>query len=141
VDRQGRPGRRRCRRGWPPIPQSLKEWIVEHTGDVGNLDEGGFLFITDRIKDMIVGGGENIYLAEIGKALVAHHAVINAAAIGILHNNFGEQPLAFILTDPVDRPTADELLSFLDGRLASCKRPRQFEFVDELNWEGRERRV
>jgi long-chain acyl-CoA synthetase len=127
------------------------------TGDVGHLDEDGFLFITDRIKDMIVAGGVNIYPAEIEKALVEHPAVVDAAVIGIPQEDFGEQPLAFILGDSTATPTAGDLLSFLDGRLASYKKPRQFVFVDELPtspmgkilktelrapyWEGRERRV
>jgi long-chain acyl-CoA synthetase len=127
------------------------------TGDVGHLDEDGFLFITDRIKDMIVAGGVNIYPAEIEKALVEHPGVVNTAVIGIPHPEFGEQPLAFIVADPTNRPTPDALLSFLEGRLASYKRPRKFEFVAELPlnpmgkvlktelrapyWQGRERHV
>jgi long-chain acyl-CoA synthetase len=127
------------------------------TGDIGHLDEDGFLFITDRAKDMIVAGGVNIYPAEIEKALVEHPGVVDAAVIGIPQDDFGEQPLAFIVADPTDSPTPDDLIRFLDGRLASYKRPRQFEFVDELPmspmgkvlktelrapyWQGRDRRV
>jgi long-chain acyl-CoA synthetase len=102
------------------------------TGDVGHLDADGFLFITDRIKDMIVAGGVNIYPAEIEKALVQHPAVNDAAVIGIPEPTFGEQPLAFVVADPSLAPTAEELLSFLDGRLAPYKKPRQFVFVDQL---------
>jgi acyl-CoA synthetase (AMP-forming)/AMP-acid ligase II len=81
----------------------------------------------------------------------------DSVLIGIPHDDFGEKPLVFIVANPADRPTPNELLDFLDGRLASYKRPRQFEFVDELHlspmgkilktelrgpyWEGRERRV
>lgn len=126
------------------------------TGDVGHLDDDGFLFITDRVKDMIVAGGVNIYPAEIEKALVEHPAVIDAAVIGIPHEDFGEQPLAFIVTADAQL-TDDDLLAFLDGRLASYKRPRRFVYVDELPlnpsgkvlkitlrqpyWEGRQRSV
>ncbi|HWE66617.1 MAG TPA: AMP-binding protein [Acidimicrobiales bacterium] len=102
------------------------------TGDVGHLDEDGFLFITDRIKDMIVAGGVNIYPAEIEKALIAHPGIIDAAVIGIPQADFGEQPLAFIVADRSGRPSASDLVSFLQGRLASYKHPRQFEFVDDL---------
>jgi long-chain acyl-CoA synthetase len=135
---------------------TVKDWFFR-TGDVGHLDEDGFLFITDRIKDMIVAGGVNIYPAEIEKALVEHPDVIDAAVIGIPEPDFGEQPLAFIVTDPSRQPTAEDLVAFLDGRLAKYKRPRLFEFVDELPispmgkvlktelrapyWEGRARRV
>ncbi|MWA01568.1 AMP-binding protein [Actinomadura sp. LD22] len=127
------------------------------TGDVGHLDEDGFLYITDRIKDMIVAGGVNIYPAEIEKALVQHPAVIDAAVIGIPQDDFGEQPMAFIVAAPDAAPTEADLLAFLEGRLAPYKRPRRFEFVDELPvnatgkvlknelrapyWKDRERRV
>jgi long-chain acyl-CoA synthetase len=127
------------------------------TGDVGHLDEDGFLFITDRIKDMIVAGGVNIYPAEIEKVLVQHPAVIDAAVIGIPQDDFGEQPMAFIVADRAAELTEKDLLEFLEGRLASYKQPRQFAFVDELPvnpmgkvlknvlrapyWEGRERHV
>ena len=102
------------------------------TGDVGHVDEDGFLFITDRIKDMIVAGGVNIYPAEIEKALIAHPGVIDVAVIGIPQPVFGEQPLAFVVADHSGRTSAEDLATFLQGRLASYKHPRQFEFVDEL---------
>jgi long-chain acyl-CoA synthetase len=127
------------------------------TGDVGHLDQDGFLFITDRIKDMIVAGGVNIYPAEIEKVLVQHPAVIDAAVIGIPQDDFGEQPMAFIVAEPAADLTEQAVLEFLQERLASYKRPRRFAFVDELPvspmgkvlkqelrapyWEGRERRV
>lgn len=127
------------------------------TGDVGHLDEDGFLFITDRIKDMIVVGGVNIYPAEIEKALVEHPGVVDAAVIGIPEPEFGERVLAFVIARGPAGPTAQDLLEFLDGRLARYKQPRQFVFVDELPinptgkvlktdlrapyWTGRDRRV
>ncbi|WP_040490981.1 class I adenylate-forming enzyme family protein [Ilumatobacter nonamiensis] len=127
------------------------------TGDVGHLDEDGFLFITDRIKDMIVAGGVNIYPAEIEKAIVEHPDVEDCAVIGIPHDDFGEQPLAYVVPRSGSSPTADDILAFLDGRLASYKRPRGFEFVESLptspmgkvlkndlrapHWEGRDRSV
>jgi long-chain acyl-CoA synthetase len=127
------------------------------TGDVGHLDEDGFLFITDRIKDMIVAGGVNIYPAEIEKAIVEHPDVEDCAVIGIPHDDFGEQPLAYVVPRPGSSPTADDILAFLDGRLASYKRPRGFEFVESLptspmgkvlkndlrapHWKGRDRNV
>jgi long-chain acyl-CoA synthetase len=143
--------------GQEPLGEDTVKDGFYRTGDVGHLDADGFLFITDRIKDMIVAGGVNIYPAEIEKALVEHPHVIDAAVIGIPEPDFGEQPLAFIVTDPEIELTIDDLLRFLDGRLASFKKPRRFEFVDELPlspmgkvlktelrapyWEGRDRRV
>ena len=127
------------------------------TGDVGHLDEDGFLFITDRIKDMIVAGGVNVYPAEIEKAIVAHPDVEDCAVIGIPHDDLGEKPLAFIVKRAGAEVTQDDILSFLDGRLASYKKPRDFEFIDQLPissmgkvlktdlrapyWEGKERKV
>ena len=102
------------------------------TGDVGHLDEDGFLFITDRIKDMIVAGGVNIYPAEIEKAVVAHPDVEDCAVIGIPHEDFGEKPLAFIVRKRGTAVTEEDILSFLEGRLASYKKPRAFEFIDQL---------
>lgn len=102
------------------------------TGDVGHLDEDGFLFITDRIKDMIVAGGVNIYPAEIEKAVVAHPDVEDCAVIGIPHQDFGEKPLAFIVRRRGSEVTEGDILSFLEGRLASYKKPRAFEFIDQL---------
>jgi long-chain acyl-CoA synthetase len=118
--------------GQEPLGENTVKDGYYRTGDVGHLDADGFLFITDRIKDMIVAGGVNIYPAEIEKALVEHPGVADAAVIGIPEPSFGEQPLAFVVPDPALAPTAEELLSFLDGRLASYKKPRQFVFVDEL---------
>jgi long-chain acyl-CoA synthetase len=102
------------------------------TGDVGYLDDEGFLFITDRIKDMIVAGGVNIYPAEIEKALVAHPQVVDAAVIGIPDDDFGEKPLAFIVARTGAHLDEDALRSFLQDRLAKYKTPRQFILVDEL---------
>jgi long-chain acyl-CoA synthetase len=143
--------------GHEPLGENTVKDGFYRTGDVGHLDADGFLFITDRTKDMIVAGGVNIYPAEVEKALVEHPGVIDAAVIGIPEPDFGEQPLAFILRNLGVELTAGDLLSFLDGRLASFKKPRQFVFVDELPlspmgkvlktelrapyWEGRDRRV
>ena len=127
------------------------------TGDVGHIDEDGHLFITDRIKDMIVAGGVNVYPAEVEKAILEHPAVVDCAVIGIPHEDFGEQPLAFIVPAPGKTVNTGEMAAFLKERLASFKLPRVFEFVEELPtnpmgkvlkqelrrpyWEGRDRRV
>jgi long-chain acyl-CoA synthetase len=141
--------------------EALGEDVVKdgyyRTGDIGYLDEDGFLFITDRVKDMIVAGGVNIYPAEIEKAIIEHPDVENCAVIGIPQDDFGEQPLAFVIPKPAHALTADDVYAFLDGRLASFKKPRQIEFVDTLPtnpmgkilktelrepyWAGRERNV
>jgi long-chain acyl-CoA synthetase len=127
------------------------------TGDVGHVDDDGYLFITDRVKDMIVAGGVNIYPAEIEVAILDHPDVESCAVIGIPHDDFGEQPMAFVVPRPGRTLTPDEVLSFLDGRLAGYKKPRRIEVLDALPtspmgkvlktelrqpfWEGRERNV
>ncbi|MBN6040512.1 class I adenylate-forming enzyme family protein [Amycolatopsis sp. 195334CR] len=124
------------------------------TGDAGHLDEDGFLYLTDRVKDMIVAGGVNLYPAEIEKALLAHPAVLDAAVIGVPHDDFGEQPMAFLVADGLAEA---DLETFLDSRLAAHKHPRRYAFVGALPrnpmgkvlkhrlrapyWKGRERRV
>ena len=143
--------------GGEPLGEDTVKDGFYRTGDVGHLDEDGFLFITDRVKDMIVSGGVNIYPAEIENVIVAHPAVEDCAVIGIPHDDLGEQPLAIIVGAPGRDLSEEDLRMFLDGRLASFKKPRRIEFVDELPmsamgkvlktelrapyWEGRERRV
>ncbi|MEC3764525.1 MULTISPECIES: class I adenylate-forming enzyme family protein [Cupriavidus] len=102
------------------------------TGDVGRLDDEGFLYISDRAKDMIISGGVNIYPAEIEAALQTHPAVADAAVIGIPDEEFGESVMAFCEIKPglsVDEPA---LLEHCVGQLASYKRPRNIRIVDEL---------
>ena len=102
------------------------------TGDVGRLDADGFLFITDRAKDMIIAGGVNIYPAEVEAALLKHAAVQDAAVIGIPDDEFGEQVKAFVELKPGQAATAPDILSAVSGHLASYKRPRSLEIVAEL---------
>ncbi|MGW4369405.1 class I adenylate-forming enzyme family protein [Nocardia takedensis] len=143
--------------GGPDLGEDVVKDGFYRTGDVGHLDEDGFVFITDRAKDMIVAGGVNIYPAEIEKALLAHPRVLDAAVIGIPDGDFGEKPLAYIVATPDAPPTEQDLLDHLDGALARYKRPRRFEFVPDLprnptgkvlknelrreHWAGRERNV
>ncbi|MEM9652298.1 MAG: AMP-binding protein [Actinomycetota bacterium] len=115
----------------PMGPDVLRDGFYR-TGDVGHLDDDGFLFITDRVKDMIVAGGSNIYPAEIEKALIEHPAVVDAAVIGIPHEEFGEEVLAFVVAGGEERPGTEELTRFLGPRLARYKLPRRYELVDEL---------
>jgi long-chain acyl-CoA synthetase len=101
-------------------------------GDVGYLDQDGYLFITDRAKDMIISGGVNIYPAEIEAALLGHAAVLDAAVIGIPDEEFGEQVLAFCELKPGCHADEAELLAHCTAHLASYKRPRRIEFMQEL---------
>ena len=102
------------------------------SGDAGYLDEEGFLFLTDRIKDMIVTGGENVYPIEVEDALAAHPAVADVAVIGVPDERWGETVKAIVVRQPGVEVTAGELLSFAQERLAGFKRPRSVDFVDVL---------
>lgn len=106
-----------------------------HTGDIGHLDEDGFLFIVDRLKDMFISGGENVYPAEVESALYEHSAVAESAVVAAADERWGEVGRAFVVTAP-DAPAAqtlvEELRDFLRTRLAGYKVPKYFEFVDSL---------
>ena len=102
------------------------------TGDIGRLDTDGFLYVSDRAKDMVIVGGANVYPAEVEHALVAHPAVMDAAVIGIPDDEMGERVLAFCELKPGGRATPDELLAHCATALATYKRPREIRIVDEL---------
>ncbi|MER5185269.1 long-chain fatty acid--CoA ligase [Streptomyces sp. NPDC002896] len=103
-----------------------------HTGDIGHVDEDGFLFIDDRKKDMIVSGGENIATPEVERVLYEHPAVLEAAVVGLTHPRWGEVPRAFVVLRPGASAGAEELREFCRARLAKFKVPTRFDFVDEL---------
>ncbi|GAB4337761.1 MAG: class I adenylate-forming enzyme family protein [Candidatus Abyssubacteria bacterium] len=105
-------------------------WL--HTGDMGRLDEEGFLYIVDRKKDMIIRGGENIYCVEIENVLESHPGVFQAAVVGEPDKVFGEQVKAYIVPNPGHSLTEDEILDFCDEHLADFKIPKYIEFVDAL---------
>jgi long-chain acyl-CoA synthetase len=105
-------------------------WL--RTGDGGFLDENGYLFLTDRIKDMIVTGGENVYPVEVEEALAQHPAVAEVAVIGVPDERWGEAVKAFVVACPGSAPSQDELIAFAREQLAGYKLPRSVEFVDDL---------
>lgn len=102
------------------------------TGDMGRLDDDGYLYISDRAKDMIIAGGVNIYPAEIEHALQAHPAVADAAVIGIPDEEMGERVMAFCELKAGHAATPDQLLAHCSQVLATYKRPREIRIVDEL---------
>ncbi|GAB1269640.1 long-chain fatty acid--CoA ligase [Aurantivibrio infirmus] len=101
-------------------------------GDIGRLDEDGYLYITDRSKDMIISGGVNIYPAEIEAALIQHPSVQDVAVIGIPDEEFGEQVKVFCELIPNKNVSLEELNKFAAEKLASYKRPKSIEIVEEL---------
>lgn len=129
-------------------------------GDLGVLDEEGYLFLRDRKIDLIISGGVNIYPAEIESALLAHPAVADAAAFGIPHDDWGEEVKAVVEPAPGHEPGPDlaaALLAHCADRLAGYKRPKSVDFITEMPrdpngklykrrlrepyWEGRTRPV
>jgi fatty-acyl-CoA synthase len=102
------------------------------SGDVATLDEDGFAHIVDRMKDVIISGGENVYPAEVENELSHHPAVAECAVIGVPHEKWGEVGKAFVVRRPGVPVDADDLLAFLAGRLARYKIPASVEFVETL---------
>ena len=103
-----------------------------HTGDVGYLDPDRYLFVVDRIKDMVISGGVNIYTKEIEGVLYQHPAVLEAAIIGVPDEEWGEVVTAIVARKPDMKVTAEELIEHCRASLASYKKPRQVLFVAEL---------
>ncbi len=121
--------------GYWQMPDKTEETIVDgvlKTGDVGYMDEDLHLHLVDREKDMYRSGAENVYPAEVERLLMDHPAVDNVAIIGVPDDDWGETGKAFIVPAGDGEPDADELLDFLDGKLARYKLPKHFEFVREL---------
>ena len=103
-----------------------------HSGDAGYLDADGYLFVVDRIKDMVISGGENIYPVEIENELIKHPGVHDVAVVGTPDSKWGEALVGVIVSvsgKPLDK---EDLISFLRGRLAGYKIPRRYEYVDSL---------
>ncbi|MBD0024121.1 AMP-binding protein [Gordonia pseudamarae] len=122
-------------RGYLNRPEATAETIVDgwlHTGDVGILDDDGYLRIVDRIKDMIIRGGENIYPKEIEAALATNPAVLECAVVGAPDPLLGEVPVAFVVGYPGTDLTADDLAEFVAPQLTKVKRPSAIHIVDAL---------
>lgn len=127
------------------------------TGDVGYLDDDGYLYIRDRVKDMIISGGENIYPAEIENILADYDGILESAVIAVPDEKWGETPKAFVVVGADSNITEQDVISFCRDNLARFKCPSSIEFVDaiprnasgkilkqqlrEPYWLGRSRRV
>ena len=105
-------------------------WL--HTGDAGYLDDEGFVFLTDRIKDMIVSGAENVYPIEVESALSEHPEVADVAVIGVPDEKWGETVKAVVVRRPGSTLSEDELVEWARDRMAGFKRPRSVDFAEEL---------
>jgi long-chain acyl-CoA synthetase len=127
------------------------------TGDVGRLDAEGYLYLVDRAKDMIVSGGENVYPAEVERALQAHDEIAEVAVVSAPSARWGESPIAVVVREPGSELTEEALIAWVRDRLAHYKCPVAVHFVEALPrnasgkvlrrvlreplWEGHERRV
>jgi len=121
--------------GYYDDPQATEQAFVDgwyRTGDAARVDEDGYLFIVDRIKDMIVSGGENVYSKEVEDAIASHPEVAEVAVVGKPHPVWGETVAALVVPKKNGGLTVDDLKSFLAERLAKYKIPRVFRFVDVL---------
>jgi acyl-CoA synthetase (AMP-forming)/AMP-acid ligase II len=131
-------------------------WV--HTGDAGRMDEDGFVYIVDRVKDMIVSGGENVYSAEVENAVAKHPAVSQCAVLGIPHDTWGEAVHALVILKPGQRASAEAIIAHCHTLIAGYKCPRSVEFrlesfplsgagkvlkreLRKPYWEGRTRQV
>jgi long-chain acyl-CoA synthetase len=147
--------------GYWEQPEETAKAVIDgwmHTGDGGYMDEDGFIYVVDRIKDMIISGGENVYSVEVENALAQHHAVAQCAVIGVPSEQWGERVHAVVVTKPGAKVSANELIEFCKTLIAGYKCPRSVEVSEnplplsgagkvlkrELRkpfWESRERRV
>jgi long-chain acyl-CoA synthetase len=105
-------------------------WLL--TGDIGYMDEEGYLFLVDRKKDMLIYNGHNVYPRELEELLFTHRGVLNCAVIGKPHSLTGEIPKAFVIRKPGVSITEQELMDFISIRVADYKQVREVEFVEEL---------
>jgi acyl-CoA synthetase (AMP-forming)/AMP-acid ligase II len=122
-------------KGYWNLPEASAKTLRDgwlYTGDAAKMDEEGFFYIQDRIKDMIVSGGENIYPKEIENALFEHPDVVDAAVIGIPSERWGETVLAFLVSRDGGALEEDEIIAFCRERLAGFKLPQQVVMIDEV---------
>jgi acyl-CoA synthetase (AMP-forming)/AMP-acid ligase II len=130
-------------------------WL--RSGDIGHVDDGGFMFLSDRIKDMIITGGENVYSPEPERVIAEHPAVAEVAVFGVPDDHWGESVRAAVVLRPGEAATAEEIIAFTRERLAGYKCPRTVDFIAALPrnpsgkvlkralrapyWEGRDRQI
>jgi long-chain acyl-CoA synthetase len=111
--------------------QAIRDgWL--HTGDVGKLDEDGYLYVVDRVKDLIIRGGFNVYPRDVEDVLVEHPAVASAACVGRPDPESGEEVVAVVQLHPGASATPEELIEFAKGRMARYKYPREVTIVDAV---------
>ena len=127
---------RQVMKGYWNMPEETAKSIVKgrwfRSGDAGYFDKDGYVYIFDRVKDMIVSGGENVYPAEVENALMGHPAIADVAVIGVPDEKWGEVPMALVVRKPDTQVTENEILTFARERLAGFKTPKTVGWVDVL---------
>lgn len=121
--------------GYWQRPDATAETLVDgwlHTGDIAKMDEDGYFYIVDRKKDMIISGGYNVYPRDIEEVLFEHPKITEATAIGVPHPSRGEQVKVFAVLKEGETATAEEIVEFCKGKLATYKLPTEIEFINEL---------
>jgi acyl-CoA synthetase (AMP-forming)/AMP-acid ligase II len=122
-------------KGYYKQPDKTAETIIDgwlHTGDVGHLDEEGYLHITDRKKDMIISGGFNVYPSEVEQVIWTHPTVLDCAVIGVPDDTWGEAVKAVVELKPGEKLEAEELITLCKEKLGSVKAPKSVDFVPAL---------
>jgi long-chain acyl-CoA synthetase len=122
-------------KGYYKMPEETKQalrggWL--HTGDMGYLDEGGYLYIVERKKDLIIRGGFNIYPKDVEEVLCKHPSIAEAAVVGKTDELMGEEVIAYVVFKPNRQATGHELISHCQSHLARYKCPRRIEFLDSM---------
>ena len=133
--RVGEPGRYVVMRGYYNRPEQTAEtfkggWF--HTGDLGYVDEDGYLYIADRKKDMIISGAFNIYSKEVEQVIIGMETVAEAAVVGVADEIYGEAVAAFVVLETKGAPDAEQIIAHCKDRIASYKKPKYVFFVDDL---------
>jgi long-chain acyl-CoA synthetase len=122
-------------KGYWNKPEATAETLTDgwlHTGDIGKMDEDGYFYIVDRMKDMIISGGFNVYPRDIEEVFFEHPKVLEAAALGVPHPKRGEQVKVFVVLKEGETGTEEEFLSYCKDKLAAYKLPTMIEFRDDL---------
>ena len=122
-------------KGYWKMPEATSGTIVDgwlHTGDICVRDEEGYIYYVDRIKDMIVRGGENVYPREIEEIIATHPAVLDVAVIGVPDQRMGEEIMAVIVPKKGQTVSDEEIVDLCVKNLARYKKPRSIEYVESL---------
>jgi acyl-CoA synthetase (AMP-forming)/AMP-acid ligase II len=122
-------------KGYYKQPDKTAQTLIEgwlHTGDVGHVDDEGFLHITDRKRDVIISGGFNVYPSEVEQVLWTHAAVLDCAVIGVPDDRWGEAVKAVVELKPGAQASSDELIALCKEKLGSVKAPKSVDFVSAL---------